>query len=154
MEQLTLLPAEALAKISQSQENGQDFMETVLHWHGNFAEFYLKFSQSGSCGKTFPEYCRQTEDGIFMPFSGKWKTSGMAWHGEYWTHSISEFPKDAAESSLSDILETGDHLQQFYLSPKACQGILKRAKENNVTLPEILEQALSRQCQEIFPLQI
>lgn len=57
-------------------------------------------------------------------------------------HNISECPNAAVESSLSDILETGDHLLQFYLSPKACQGILRRAKENNVYLSMVLKQAL------------
>jgi hypothetical protein len=54
-----------------------------------------------------------------------------------------ESPSDAVESSLSDILEpTGDHLRKYFLSPKACAGILRRAAKRGRKLPEMLEQAL------------
>jgi hypothetical protein len=43
---------------------------------------------------------------------------------------------------LSDTLETGDVPQRFYLSAKACQGILRRAEKRNKTLPEQLQRAL------------
>lgn len=124
----------------------QDFMENVLGWQGSLLEFCLKQNQDGFYGKMSPEFCQQMAGTTLKRCSLNLKNSGMVWHGEFWTHNISEFPKDAVESSLSDILETGAHLSQFYLSKKACQGILRRAKENNVTLPGILEQVLSRQC--------
>ena len=59
------------------------------------------------------------------------------------TLSISEYPSAVVESSLSDILEeTGDVPPQYYLSPKACEGILRRAKRRGKTLPEPLLLAL------------
>jgi hypothetical protein len=44
---------------------------------------------------------------------------------------------------LSDILEaTGSVPQRFFLSPKACAGILRRAAKRGKKLPEALEAAL------------
>ena len=36
-------------------------------------------------------------------------------------------PRDAVHSSLSDIVETGEVPSKYYLSPKACSGVLVRA---------------------------
>ena len=45
-----------------------------------------------------------------------------------WNHTLGPSRSDGGVCSLSDILEpTGDHLLQFCLSPKACEGILRRA---------------------------
>ena len=65
-------------------------------------------------------------------------------HGAYLTLSISEWPKDAVVCSLSDIVETGDQPQRYYLSPKACAGILRRADNRGRRLPEHLSLALRR----------
>jgi hypothetical protein len=59
------------------------------------------------------------------------------------TLNTSEFPSDGAASSLSDILETGDVPQRFYLSQKACAGILRRAKKRGKDLPPAFLLALS-----------
>jgi hypothetical protein len=45
--------------------------------------------------------------------------------------------------SLSDVLETGEVQPQFYLTPKACAGILRRAEARGKKLPEQLERALA-----------
>jgi hypothetical protein len=58
------------------------------------------------------------------------------------TLNTSEWPSDAAVCSLSDTLETGNVPQRFYLSAKACQGILRRAEKRGKKLPVILESAL------------
>jgi hypothetical protein len=39
-------------------------------------------------------------------------------------------------------LETGDVPQRFYLSAKACQGILRRAEKRGKKLPATLQAAL------------
>jgi hypothetical protein len=42
--------------------------------------------------------------------------------------STSEFPKDAAvSSSLADVLQGQEVQTKYYLSPKACEGILRRS---------------------------
>jgi hypothetical protein len=53
-----------------------------------------------------------------------------------------EYPKDAAVSSLSQILETGVVPQRYYLSAKACRGILRRAEKQGKELPGQLRVAL------------
>lgn len=55
-----------------------------------------------------------------------------------------ESPKEESESSLSQILEETPH-QKYYLSAKACAGILKRAEKRGRELPGILKEALTRQ---------
>ena len=49
----------------------------------------------------------------------------------------------AAECSLSDVLETGDVPQRYFLSGKACRGILRRAEKRGKTLPSQLHRALT-----------
>ena len=67
-------------------------------------------------------------------------------HGGYWTHNIGEYPNVAAESSLSQILQPMEDVpEKYYLSQRACQGILRRAREHGKELPEELRIALERQ---------
>jgi hypothetical protein len=54
----------------------------------------------------------------------------------------SESHKGAEECLLSDVLEVGNLQQKYYLSPKACQGILNRAEKRGKKLPKALYQAL------------
>ena len=58
--------------------------------------------------------------------------------------SIGAFPKEDNESTLSQILMEGVP-EKYYLSPKACLGILRRASARGKELPEILRVALERQ---------
>ncbi len=57
--------------------------------------------------------------------------------------SSSAWPSDAVVSSLSDVLETGDHLRRYCLSARACLGILRRAAKRGKTLPAPLLLALT-----------
>ena len=60
--------------------------------------------------------------------------------------NISECPNDAVESSLSQVLETGGStLQKYFLSARACAGILRRAATRGKTLPPALDAALKAQ---------
>lgn len=67
--------------------------------------------------------------------------------GEYWTLNFGESPRDAEESSLSQILEATVP-ERYYLSPNACGGIIRRAGNRGKKLPPILEAALLMQAQE------
>jgi hypothetical protein len=58
------------------------------------------------------------------------------------TLSTSESLNDVVESSLSSILERGGVDSRYYLSKKACQGILRRAETRGKVLPKELETAL------------
>ena len=66
------------------------------------------------------------------------------WLGCDGTLNTSECPKDAVESSLSAILQDSVP-SKYYLTRKACLGILRRAKERKKDLPEQLELALKAQ---------
>ena len=63
--------------------------------------------------------------------------------GGSWTPNISDWPNDAAVCSLSQVLETDSIPQRFFLSAKACAGILRRAEKRGKALPEALHLALS-----------
>src|SRR3546814_3415211 len=67
---------------------------------------------------------------------------GTERHGGVSTFNISEWPNDAAVCSLSQILEKGPIPQRFFLSAKACLGILRRAEKRGKELPEQLARAL------------
>ena len=54
-----------------------------------------------------------------------------------------EFPKDAVESTLSQILEANVP-EKYYLSKMACEGILRRAERRGKELPAMLKEALEQ----------
>jgi hypothetical protein len=58
--------------------------------------------------------------------------------------NISDWPNDAAVCSLSQVLETGSIPQRYFLSGKACAGILRRAEVRGRALPSALLEALRR----------
>lgn len=117
-------------------------------------------------GKTYPEHSVPTEEKISEPC---WKslpawnsqtlqfldlrggTDGAkleqspetdgAWLGDSLTLNIGEFPNVENVSRLSQILE--DNVpQKYYLSARACQGILTRASRRGKLLPNLLKIAL------------
>ena len=66
--------------------------------------------------------------------------------GECLTLNIGECPSVENVSSLLQILEKNNsEIQRYYLSPKACQGILRRAKMSGKELPPELKTTLERQ---------
>lgn len=72
----------------------------------------------------------------------KWRSGGFTVSGELHTFRYSE-SCDTTESDtkLKDILETRTD-PKYRLSPKACAGIMTRAKRRNRTIPEPLRSAL------------
>ena len=64
--------------------------------------------------------------------------------GGAWTLNTGVSPRGARESSLSRILQ-GAPPTKYYLSAKACMGILRRAFERGKALPKKLERALKIQ---------
>ena len=72
-----------------------------------------------------------------------WETDG-AWLIEFSTLNTGPSPNEEQESTLSQIL-LAEVPQKYYLSPKACLGILRRASVRGKELPEVLKKALERQ---------
>lgn len=98
-----------------------------------------------------PESCHFTKAGHSKRYSGGWKNSGIMRRGECLTLNMSEWtvtlvpsPTDGLVSSLSDILVTGDIPLKYYLSPKACAGILRRADNRVKAIPNQLRTALEQ----------
>ena len=107
------------------------------------------YGLDGLFGKTSPVSCRAAEDGTLVPSSGRWATSGMGGPTGCWTHSMCEHTgihapsrSDGDVCSLWDVLEQADVPQKYYLSARACAGILRRAKRRGKALPEMLRVAL------------
>lgn len=123
------------------------------------------FDQDTWCGKMSPEHSPQTKEktselclkkppksSTKMPLylclkktngtqaDASWEMGG-ALLGEYSMHSFGESPKDEEESHLLQILEENPH-PKYFLSGKACLGILNRARRRGKQLPSILEEAL------------
>lgn len=74
------------------------------------------------------------------PPERSWVT-GSASHGGCLTLSIGASPSAAVESILWQILE-GDAPEKYYLSAKACAGVLRRAERRGKALPKMLREAL------------
>lgn len=149
MEQLTLLSAEPHAKRFPSQDYARDFLTSEGTSHSNFCGWLNERSRGGWFGRTSPAFCQSTEAGLLQPSSGGWRNSGMGSPTGFLTLNSSEFHSAAVACSLSDILETGDVPQRYYLSAKACRGILRRAEKRGKELPAQLHTALASVAQTI-----
>lgn len=81
---------------------------------------------------------RKENGGVLAP---SWETA-TALPGGHTTLSFGECPRDAVESTLSQILEDSAP-EKYSLSKKACEGILRRAFRRGKRLPYILLEALA-----------
>jgi len=115
---------------------------------------YGKTSQESSVPRTTPSERSWVDFAGVMPPSLNLKTDGAArvWlmdrkesqHGGRWMPNFSAWPNDGSASlcSLSEVLESGPVPTRFFLSPKACAGILRRAAKRGKELPPQLARAL------------
>ena len=76
------------------------------------------------------------------PQDASWEMGG-ALLGVYSMLSFGECPSVAVASHLSQILEEHPP-RRYFLSAKACAGILKRAQRRGKELPEVLRKALEQ----------
>jgi hypothetical protein len=148
-DQLTFLSAEPPASRSPSPGSEAAWMTTVATWPSSFVALLAELAPAGSFGRMSPVCSPLTEGELSPPSSEGWQNAGMVSPTECWTLSLSEwtdlpeqFPSDEGVSSLSDVLETGDVPQRYYLSPRACAGILRRAEKRGKSLPPQLRRAL------------
>lgn len=80
------------------------------------------------------------EDGVDVPQPKKWNTGGVSWEtvgalpGGSTMLNTGECPSVARESTLSQILQANAP-RKYYLSAKACAGILRRAEKRGKELP-------------------
>jgi hypothetical protein len=135
------------ARTSATQDAVLDWLANGRVSGGSTTDSSPKSGRSGASSRTSLVSCHQEDDGTWVPSSGRWGTWGMGSPTECWTLSGSEFPSGAVACSLSDILETGEHLLRYSLSQKACAGILRRAEKRGRRLPPSLAAALERVAQ-------
>jgi hypothetical protein len=144
MQQLMFSSAELPASRSQSLDSGEEWPTRAETWPLCILRWLTDTGPSGWFGRTSPASCQAAEDGTLVPSSGAWLNSGMGSPTECLTLSTSEWPSDAAVCSLSDILETGDLPQRFYLSQRACAGILRRAERRGKDVAPCLDASFGR----------
>lgn len=133
------------------------------------AELAVLYGPGSWCGKTLSELLAQTKEEISRPSlkrragssakrpplflslnmdglqpdackSPTWEENA-ALRGAFSMPSFGESPSVDAESHLSQILEAHAP-EKYYLSAKACRGILNRAQRRGKDLPPMLKTAL------------
>lgn len=82
-----------------------------------------------------------------LPQETSWQTVSPL-PGECLTRNTGEYPREENVSFLSQIL-IANAPEKYYLSQKACQGILQRASKRGKELPPLLKVALERQAQSV-----
>lgn len=110
-----------------SSNNGEDF-RAVLE----------ELARIGQPDAAIPGPTRGGADGA-RPVQSP-ETDGL-WLGDSWTVNISEWPSAESVSLLSSTLEVNAP-EKYYLSARACQGILTRASRRGKKLPDLLQTAL------------
>ena len=116
--------------------------------------------QDSPSGKTSPESSVTTKGEALLRWLERWQGYTLTYRkvdgetpvfssgqmrlssGQFWMRNSSEFRSGAVASSLSEILETGPVDRRYFLSPKACKGILRRAANRGKSLPPSLREAL------------
>lgn len=100
--------------------------------------------------KTVPVQCLDLTPGHGNLLGQSFWEINSAWLGVSWTLSTGVSPSVAKESSLSQILQDAPPIK-YYLSPKVCLGILRRASERGKALPPKLGRALKIQAGLMCP---
>ena len=101
-------------------------------------------SSSGSQSRKAPTcLCLKTASGLMQgAYTMSWDVGALL--GDYTMHSFGESPREENVSRLSQILEDSAP-RKYFLSPKACDGILRRAEKRKKELPPELKAALLAQ---------
>lgn len=171
MERSTSLSAERRAKASPREASAAE-SPTLAEASPSSLSGWLKGQMpDGWCGKTsrqsFPSTAdatsrdsyRNSADGTSPPPTADGGTPGSspahpdasAFHGEYWTLDIPEFPhfrgrcrSEGAVSSLSDAVEAGEAPQRCCLAASYAEALLRRAERLGYALPPAMERVLRR----------
>lgn len=153
--QPTLWSEEAPAKASASQDSGRRWTTHAASSCQHISELVSKLTQNGLSGKTCPEYYQQITDALSAHSCKSWPNSGLMGGrlGECSTLNSTEWHSAAAVCSLSSTLETGGVPRRYFLSARACAGIIRRARKRGKPLPEDLQEALEQQLEALTPTQ-
>jgi hypothetical protein len=141
LNQSMLFAEDSPVKTCPLPESGRVLLESGQDYGLSLLELLTSLNRAGLSSKTSPVYYPAIKGRILPSSFDGWSNAGMAFAGGYLTLNISEWPNAAAVCSLSQVLEA-DAPQKYYLSPKACSGILRRAAKRGKELPERLRFAL------------
>ncbi len=137
------LSEEPPAKRSASQDFARDLLTRGATSPSPSLRLLNAIAPSGWFGRTSPA-CFRTEQALSQPSSVDWQNSGMGGPTGFLTLSTSDWPSGGSVCSLSQVLEDGPLPQRYFLSPKACAGILRRAAARGKELPTALRTALEQ----------
>ena len=167
--QLTFLSEEHPVRTTQSRVSVSAWLAIEGSSPSHLLKSLHGFAPAGWFGRTSPAFSQAMTDETLRDFwatsvarkspsrteDGKTRASSLAtrtptdWPTLCVTLNTSEhadtgepFLSGGAVCSLSDILETGDVPRRFYLTAKACRGILRRAEKRGKSLPPQLARAL------------
>lgn len=142
MEKLTLFAGDSLAKTSQSLANVLESLGNEVDYFGTQYSLQKKSKHKQSSWKMSQDFYQATTDAISESSSLLWPTQGIATlNGEFWIRNSLEYPSDAKESSLSEVLQT-EAPARYSLTAKAAEGVLRRSNRGGKTLPDHLQKAL------------
>ena len=170
-DQLTFLSLEPLARISPSPASEREWMERVATFPSDLLNLLGRYGPAGCCSKTSlgflaplrtkrrvrvhrqTIYSREKNGSLKMTTKltkevisdasyPRFLNSGILSPTQCWTLSTSDWRSGATVCSLSEVLETGEVHRRYFLTSKACQGILRRAEKRGKELPPQLKAAL------------
>lgn len=104
-------------------------MPSAVSWERLSAEVMPSFRRSQAAGGLVQ---------VWLPGVGHGRLGGFS------MLNISASPNVASACSLSQVLEGGAIPPRYFLSPRACRGILRRAWRREKALPDALFAALAR----------
>jgi hypothetical protein len=158
---LTSSPADSHALTSALLANVKDWLATPLGSGSKCIESRWNLIRELSSSKMFPAFSPQPQESILESFSAVYlerllaspraagkrrasrKGSSTTLPGECLTLSFSESPSSAIECFLPQVLQPPESIPpKYFLSAKACRGILRRAAKRGKTVPEHLREAL------------
>ena len=126
-----------------------DFAKDLADPRGNLMLTYLaiaaQYRPQWMVWENVPGVLSSNGDGILEPSSAGWGNSGMGSPTECLTLNISEWPQRHARVFVVGYSWRLATLpQRYFLSAKACRGILRRAEKRGKELPPALRIALEQ----------
>ena len=136
----------SLAKTSLLREwvKDQDLEEVNLDFFMSLLDFLEKNCHEFLCSKTCKVSSTPIAERTLEFYSQRWPSSGMLLDGVLLTAGTSESPSHGKESTLLGVIETGRVPEEYFLSPNAAKGIIRRTDQMGRNLFPPLRKALEK----------
>ena len=134
----------SLAKTSLLREwaKGTDLEDASLASFMSLLDLLEKAAPALLLSKTCTASLAPTKEKISESSSGLWPSSGILSDGVLLTANTSESRNRAEGSTLLGVIESGEVQPQYFLSPNAAKGMLRRADRMGRPLFPPLRQSL------------